>query len=340
MNATAIEFRGSSRTVADVLAETRSLVEPAYRSSVSRLAPPMSRIAGYHAGWWDEKGRPSSNAGKAIRPALVFAAAKAMGAVDLQQCVAEAVAVEIIHDFTLLHDDLMDGDLRRRHRPTAWSVFGKSEALLAGDTLLALAVNELASRPSMPVLASALASLCLGQSADLEFESRSTVGIDECVRMIEGKTASLLSCACEMGGIAGGADLDKRRLLAEFGHHLGMAFQLIDDVLGIWGEPEKSGKPIYSDLANRKKSPPVVAALASRTPAAAELRELYMSARNDPETIRRMASLIESSGARHWAEQEAEKQLTNALDRLYEISMGDDVLDLRLLANLVTNRSA
>jgi len=332
---TALEVRAPSRSAMTILAEARSMFEPAYRASLNRIAPRMRLIAGYHAGWWDETGRATNHVGKAIRPALVLGAAKAVGVDDLRKCLIEAVAVELIHDFSLLHDDLMDGDTQRRHRPTAWTVFGKSAALLAGDSLLALAVHELVARPTMAVLAKALLVLCSGQAADMEFEERSSVGIDECLRMIEAKTASLLSCACEMGGISAGANSVQRHLLSRFGHHLGMSFQLIDDVLGIWGDSEKTGKPIYSDLANRKKSAPIVIALEANP----LLQELYSNELNDHRALKQMADLVERTGARAWAEAEAKKHLATAHQCLSEVASGAAALDLRLLAELASNRS-
>ena len=216
-----------SRTAAAVLGGARQLVEPAYLSSLDRIAPPMRLLAGYYAGWWDETGKPPNRpAGAAIRPALVLAAAKAVGATDIRQCVNEAVAVELIHDFALVHEDLVDGDPRRRPGAAAWSISGRNAALLAGETLLAVAINELVDRPSVTVLAKALAAVCDGQWPYPELEYPGTAEFGEGSPIAEQRT--LLSCACEMGAIAGGAHAAEYRALAEFGRHLEMACRLTE----------------------------------------------------------------------------------------------------------------
>ncbi|MEV5834573.1 polyprenyl synthetase family protein [Nocardia sp. NPDC052112] len=333
-------YESGSRTAATVLDEAKRLVEPAYRSSLDRIAPPIRMIVGYHAGWLDATGRPSKQVGKSVRSALVLASAKAVAAAEPPQGVAEAVAVELVHDFSLLHDDLLDGDEQWRNRRTAWSVFGERGAQLAGDALLAMAINEMVGRPGITLLSKALVALCNGPSADIDSEHHEPVGLDESLAMIESKTAALLSCACEMGAIAGGADPEQASALADFGHHLGIAFQLIDDVLGIWGNPGVTGKSLYPDLANRKKSSPIARALDSTGPTADVLRELYRDAGRDHETLHRIACLIELTGAREWAEREADRQLGAALDCLTGIAADEATEDLRLLAAMMTSRPA
>ncbi len=332
-------YESGSRTAAAVLDEARRLVEPAYRSSLDRIAPPIRMIVGYHADWLDATGQPSKQVGKSIRPALVLASAKAVAATKQPQGVAEAVAVELMHDFALLHDDLLDGDEHWRNRRSAWSVYGERGAQLAGDALLAMAINEMVGRPGITLLSKALGALCHEPPAEVEPDHHEPVGLEESLAIIESKTAALLSCACEMGAIAGGADPEQARALAEFGHHLGIAFQLLDDVLGIWGNPSVSGKPHLPDLANRKKSSPIARALDSTGPTADVLRELYREAGRDHETLHRIACLIELTGAREWAEREADRQLDAALDCLTGVSEDDATEDLRLLATMMASRS-
>ncbi len=195
--------------------------------------------------------------------------------------VPAAVAIELVHNFSLLHDDVIDGDVTRRHRPTAWSVFGRSAAILAGDSLLTLAFDVLAasghpdSREGMRILSAAVQSLVEGQSLDVAFEDRQDIELAECEVMARGKTGALISAACAIGALFGGARSGQVEHMRAFGAELGLAFQLVDDLLGIWGDPAVTGKPVYSDLHNRKKSLPVVAALRSKTTAAQELHELY-----------------------------------------------------------------
>lgn len=334
------------RSARDVLAWSRDLVEPVLRSAVDSLPASMRRIAGYHFGWWDVDGAPDhGDGGKALRPALVLLAAEAAGG-SSADAVPAAVAVELVHNFSLLHDDVMDGDATRRHRPTAWSVYGVGPAILAGDALVTLAFDVLAasghpvSQQAMRMLSTAVLDLVDGQSADMGFEDRVDVGIGECVNMADAKTGALLGCACAIGAAFAGAPPDKVARLRNFGTRLGLAFQHVDDLLGIWGEPEVTGKPVYSDLNNRKKSLPVVAALTSGTDAGRELAALYH--RVEPLSaaeLARAAELIDLAGGRVWSQSQADELLKGAMAELAMVDPGPrPSLELGLLARLATRR--
>jgi geranylgeranyl diphosphate synthase type I len=323
-------------------------MEPALRAAVDRLPDAVGRIAGYHFGWRDEKGRPVDGAatgGKSIRPALVLLAAKAVGG-TAEQALPAACAAELVHNFSLLHDDVMDRDPTRRHRPACWVVFGSSAAILAGDALLTLAFHVLADAErsevatGMRMLSPVLYDLVEGQCADLSFEDRADVDLAECLRMAAGKTGALLGGACSLGAIFGGGDDGQVRRLREFGEHLGLAFQFVDDLLGIWGDPGVTGKVVYSDLINRKKSLPVVAALTSGTPAGDELADLYF---RDGELtgadLVRAAALIESGGGRLWAQRQAGEHFELALSCLRAGGLDEDgVAELAALARLAVDR--
>ena len=218
--------------------------------------------------------------GKRIRPALVLMACN-LYKENVDTAVNPALGLEVFHNFTLLHDDLMDDDTSRRHRPTAWTVFGRSSALLAGDALLSLATDVLVEPPSaqaaeaVRTLGAATSRLIIGQAADLDFEHRREVQLDECLRMVEGKTAALLGCSCALGALSAGGDAEDVSRMNAFGIQLGMAFQLVDDLLGLWGDPGTTGKPVLSDLRSRKKTAPIVHALSSGTAAGEQLRRIY-----------------------------------------------------------------
>src|ERR1700756_4557963 len=258
------------------VAVARDLVGPATEAALSRLSPGVRRVAAYHYGLADADGSPVRvGSGKALRPALALLSARAAGAAA-ERGVTPAVAVELVHNFSLLHDDIMDNDLERHHRPTAWTVFGVGPAILAGDALLALA-NDLLLEDNAPggpwaarCLSTAVQRLIAGQSEDLAFETRGDVTLPECVEMAGDKTAALMACACTIGAVHVGAPPHLAMGLAEFGGHVGLAFQLTDDLLGIGGATEVTGKPVRADLRARKKSLPVVAALTSGSPAATE----------------------------------------------------------------------
>ncbi|WP_131741405.1 family 2 encapsulin nanocompartment cargo protein polyprenyl transferase [Actinomadura roseirufa] len=334
----------SARSAAEVLAWSRELVDPALRDAVDALPDSMRAIAAFHFGWRDERGRPASgNAGKAIRPALTLLAAEAVGGAAAA-AVPAAVAVELTHNFSLLHDDVIDGDLTRRHRPTAWSVFGANAAILAGDALLAASFEILAAGrgavAGVRTLSRAVLDLVEGQSADLAFEERCDVTLDECLTMASRKTGALLGGACALGAAAGGGTPDQVARLCAFGDRIGLAFQLVDDLLGIWGDPAVTGKPVHSDLRNRKKSLPVVAALTSGTPEGGELAALYAGSGSlDGDEPAHAAALIDAAGGRGWAADRAGDLLEEAKAELAAAAPAAvAAAELHALADLVTHR--
>lgn len=333
-------------TSRSAVASTASLLQPALRAAVDGLPPSMRRIAGYHLGWLDEEGRPAEgDHGKAIRPTLTLLAAEAIGG-SASAAVPAAVAIELVHNFSLIHDDVMDGDDTRRHRPTVWRVFGLGSAILVGDALLTLAFDVLgssehpAAREGARRLSGAVMGMVDGQYADMSFEQRADVDMAECVAMAERKTAALFGTAAALGGAFGGAQPQQVDDLAAFGTCLGVAFQIVDDLLGIWGDPGVTGKPVYSDLQNRKKSLPVVAALESGTPAGRELATMYASAQplSGPELVN-AARLLDVAGAHRWSVARVDELLADALAHLEAaVPHGRAASELRSLAHHLVRR--
>jgi geranylgeranyl diphosphate synthase, type I len=328
------------------VAVARDLVGPATEAALNRLSPGVRRVAAYHYGLADADGNPvREGSGKALRPALALLSARAAGAAP-ERGVTPAVAVELVHNFSLLHDDIMDGDTERRHRPTAWTVFGVGAAILAGDALLALA-NDLLLEDMAPggpwaarCLSTAVQRLIAGQGEDLAFERRGDVTLAECLQMAGDKTAALMACACTIGAVHVGAAPEMAMGLAEFGGHVGLAFQLTDDLLGIWGAPEVTGKPVRADLRSRKKSLPVVAALTSGT---SEARELALILSSDGELseddLVRAAGLIVAAGGKQWAEKEADSRLAAAAASLDGVGIPADVrAEFMAIAEFITAR--
>lgn len=305
------------------LASSRALLDPFLRSAVDTMPPLVGRIARYHLGWADELGlKIDAGSGKAVRPTLALLSAEAVGG-DPEAALPAAAAVELVHNFSLLHDDVIDHDATRRHRPTAWVVFGLGPALLAGDALLALAQAVLATsgHPAAPdatrMLCGAAIDLTEGQCADLAFERRFDVGLSDCFAMVGAKTAALLGCACAIGARFGGGRPDQVETLGRFGRNLGFVFQLVDDLLGIWGDPAATGKPVFSDLQRRKKSLPVVAALTSGTPAGRELAELLGGdGELSSDELARAAAAVHLAGGRAWTEAQVDVFVGRALEDL------------------------
>ncbi|GAA4019033.1 hypothetical protein GCM10022247_48330 [Allokutzneria multivorans] len=305
---------------ADPFARARALVTPGLRAAADRMNPATRQVIGYHFGWWDEHGRPlDGDSGKAVRPALAMLAAEAVGSAA-ERSKNAGVAVELAHNYSLLHDDVMDEDRTRRHRPTAWTVYGVPAAILAGDALITLSTEALAndgpplSTKGVERLNAAMLRLVDGQAADTAFEARRDVTLDECMTMAADKTGALFAVACELGALSAGSSPERVWQLRQFGEHLGLAFQLADDLLGIWGDPDNTGKPVLADLRARKKSLPVVAALNAGNGAAARLAELYYRSEPlDDAELRTCADLIEQAGARAWAHEETHRQLDAAM---------------------------
>ena len=301
----------------DLFSVTRQLVHPAIRSAVQAYCPSMEPVAGYHAGWLDAAGRPATaNPGKAVRPTLVLLAAQATGG-TAEAAVPAAVAVELVHDFSLLQDDVIDGDAIRRHRPAAWTVFGSALATLGSDALLVAAFQVLQDaafaepRAATHALADAVQRLIRGQRLDLDFEASSDVQLADAIRMASDKTGALFASACSLGALVSGSAGPVLHALSGVGEQLGLAFQLVDDMLGIGGDVT-SGKPVGSDLRRHKKSLPVVAALRSSTRAADRLAEFYATAHPSEADVQEAAALVEEAGGRAWARCEADTRLASA----------------------------
>lgn len=333
-----------------ILERVRASVDPELRSALESLPGSLRRVALYHFGWEHADGTPAAgNAGKAIRPALVLTAATALGGDRARAAaVRAAVAVELVHNFTLLHDDVMDRDTTRRHRPTAWTVFGVPDAILAGDALQALALRLLAEDPHPAAgaaaarLADCVVELCEGQHEDTAMEALDPgeVTLDQVLVMAEAKTGALLGCACALGALYAGASGEEVGAMDAFGREAGLAFQLIDDVIGIWGDPSRTGKPAGADLAARKKSLPVVAALTSGTAAASELAALYAAPYDEGDLVR-TALAVEEAGGRDWAQVQAADRMARAMGQLARAVPDPEAAGgLLSLAEFVTRRSA
>ncbi|WP_079051392.1 polyprenyl synthetase family protein [Streptomyces curacoi] len=328
-----------------ILERCRALVRPALREAVGRTHPWVGEMAAYSFGWCEVGGAPATvSGGKGVRQALAVLGAEAAGAPG-RVAVPGAVAVELVHVFSLLHDDIMDGDTTRRRRPTVWKAYGTGPAVLAGDALFALAVETLALAPAGPravrLLSAALQDLVRGQAEDLLFATRPWTGPErvraaEYRTMAEHKTGALLGCAAALGALLGGAPPAIVSALDRAGRHLGIAFQVVDDLLGIWGDPAVTGKPVHGDLRERKKTFPVLAALDS--PVAGRLSAVLESAGEgaDPGAA---AALIEEAGGRAAALAEARRQVTAVAAALADVPLeAGPARELRSLLDFLVRR--
>jgi geranylgeranyl diphosphate synthase type I len=331
-----------------LLDRNRATLEPALRAAVSRLDPGTRLPASYHMGWCDEAGRPTPNGGggKAVRPALALLSAEAVGA-GPETGLPGAVAVELIHNFSLIHDDLLDGDAERRHRRTVWAIWGSAVAILTGDALVALAHEVLLEADSPDraraglLLASTTRELTRGQVQDLAFEARADVTLDECLDMAAGKTGSLLAASAAIGAILAGADDATIAALHGFGAEVGLAFQLVDDVLGIWGDPRVTGKPVHSDLRSRKKSLPITWAIGDERQGPAIRAFLAGTGEPGAASMVRMAETLDRAGAREWALAEADRRMRLAERMLSTVDLRPGArADMVALARYVVERDS
>jgi geranylgeranyl diphosphate synthase, type I len=330
----------------DAVAEATAAVMPALDAALDELHPSLAAVARYHRGTADAHGRPApaGGTGKALRGTIAMLAADAAG--DAPAGLAAATAAELVHDFSLLHDDVMDGDRTRRGRPAAWVVFGAGQTVLAGDALIVLACRVLAASSSdragraVDTLLDATAELIDGQARDLALEGARRASVDDTLSMCAGKTGALLGCSAELGALLAGGAPALVEALAGFGRHLGIAFQARDDILGIWGLEPVTGKPTYGDLRRRKRTLPVTYALASADGTAAALRRELDAAPGAPEAhVERLAARLERAGGRERTEELAARELAAALELLDDAAIPSGVRNrLESVARFVTER--
>jgi geranylgeranyl diphosphate synthase type I len=322
-----------SAAASATLTRAARLVAPALDAAVGRLSPSLQGPVSHHL----------AGGGKRVRAALSLLSASAAGAAE-ETGVVGAVAIELIHNFSLIHDDIIDGDTERRHRSTVWSEFGIGQAIIAGDALATLALQVMLDQPTAErvraagCLVEATQVMIAGQGDDMAFESRPSVTVQECLDMERGKTSALLACAVSLGAILAGAPDRTVAALAEFGSHVGTAFQAVDDLLGIWGEPTRTGKPVGSDLVQHKKTLPVSIAIAR---AGERLPELLHLLEGDltPTDMERARMMIEEFGAREATAALADEHLDLAVTALDRVSLVPGPKgDLVAIARFVTER--
>jgi geranylgeranyl diphosphate synthase type I len=270
----------------------------------------------YHLGWTDEALRPiHANSGKRLRPLLCLLSCQALDG-DIEQALPAAAAVELIHNFSLVHDDIQDGSHTRRGRRTVWDVWGMAQGINVGDGLFVLArlaLHRLGDRgvPSTRQQAATLAldqaclALCEGQYFDMSFEDRLDVDLDQYLWMIRHKTAVLLATSAQLGALIATGDADLSAHFYRFGENLGMAFQIQDDILGAWGDEQVTGKSAATDIRDKKKTLPVIYALHQTFDRSAgrSLGELYAQPGSLDETgIQAALALLDQVNARQYAE--------------------------------------
>jgi len=305
----------------------RNTVRVELKKAIDSCPPALRNILRYHMGWQDEHGRScSGESGKFIRSTLCLLSCQAVGG-DTSQAMPAAAAVELIHNFSLIHDDIEDASYERHHRPTVWKLWGQSQAINAGDamfTLAYLALLELKDKgiadekvaSSTEMLSLACSDLCEGQYLDVEYENRRDITVEDYLDMAAKKTAALFAVSTSLGAYLGNEDSKLVDFFHLFGKELGIAYQICDDMLGIWGVEESVGKSA-SDISQRKKTLPVVYGLQSSDGKARKrLEKLYSQKSIEGEDITEVTKILDQSGARDYAENLAEQYYYKALAHL------------------------
>jgi geranylgeranyl diphosphate synthase type I len=285
----------------------------------------LRSILRYHVGLEDEDGQPTpEGAGKLLRPSLVLFVADQLGA-PADRALPAAVSLELIHNFSLIHDDIQDKDRTRRGRPTVWTRWGAGEAINAGDLMFTLAISMAlrAGAPVVELLLEATDAMIEGQSLDLSFERREAT-IAEYVAMIDRKTGSLLRASFELGGVVAEVDRSVRAHLRTLGQSVGRAFQIQDDLLGVWGDSVVVGKPNGSDIRRRKCSYPIVLAFERANGEDLDtLQRTYARERLNDEEVAAVVSLMSRLGILETGQAAVQAHLEEAAQALRSLPFSD-----------------
>ncbi len=326
-----------------------SAIETELQRQVAQLDEPRNRqfyeMLTYHMGWTGEGAGPDAT-GKRIRPMVVLLVVASRKPEWLHASPA-AAAIELVHNFSLVHDDIQDNSDKRRGRTTVWKKWDMPQAINVGDALFVIsnqAILDLAKNYSANMVvraAGVLHNACLdltrGQYLDMAYENRNDLSIEDYWKMIEGKTAALLSACTQIGAILGGADdeaIDQYRI---FGRDLGLAFQVQDDILGIWGNEALTGKSTTSDLVEGKNSLPILYGISQK----GKFAQRWSASAIHPSEVVDVAQMLVNEGARDYAQRAAERMTNQALETLEKVNpkneAGHALVDL---TNKLLNRES
>lgn len=309
------------------LVSIRSVIEEELSALFRDRSAPLYEMMRYHLGW---EGDALLAPGKYLRPVLCFLTCTAVGG-DWRQAIAGAVALELLHNFSLIHDDIQDRSLTRRGRSTVWARWGASQAINAGDGMYALsrlAVLRLRERGVAEervlrcawILDEACLALCEGQYMDIAFQARESVTFEEYEDMVGRKTAALFGCSLEMGAVIGAGVGETSKRLREAGYQLGLAYQMRDDLLDLWGDGA-TGKEIGADVREKKKSLPVVYGLSRGGPEGERLRQIYRQPALSSGEVEESVALLSRLGAREFCVHSAERHYQEGLKLLQGVAL-------------------
>lgn len=277
----------------------------------------------YHMGWIDEQGNLQDAGGKLVRPTLLILTCECVGG-DWRSALPAAAAVELVHNFSLIHDDIEDGDKERRQRATVWRIWGEPQAINVGDAMHSmsrLALNWLDDKVIAPkkilraasILDKTCLELCEGQYLDILYESKVDININDYILMTDLKTASLITCSVKLGALLGTDDEATVQRFERFGRKLGMAYQMIDDVLGIWGDEP------FSDILKKKKTLPIIYALEhASNKDRAKLLDIYRRKSINHAGVRQVIEILNRLKTEEYSRHMAQQYYNEALAELGE----------------------
>ena len=308
-------------------------IQSALRTTLSHETPFVYDMLRYYMGWADESGAPVvASTGKAVRPTLCLFACEAVGG-TVSRAVPASVALEFIHNFSLVHDDIQDEDETRHNRKTIWAVWGKPKALVAGNVLRVVAdmslhglaevgLKEYKAVEAVGLLTEAYLEMIEGQFLDLSFEGRHDIGMNDYRRMISRKTGALLRCSLNLGAAMGTCDHRTVAAFRECGRALGYVFQIRDDILGVWGKAEVTGKPVGADIIRKKNSYPVVYAMEQATGRDIEvITSIYDRPTLESADVDSVLEIMDRVGVQEHAQAEAEVWAGLAIEALDTVEL-------------------
>ncbi len=328
-----------SESLPAVFRRYRSEISFALRESLAGDGQALNPMLRYSMGWADADGDPiDATEGKALRPTLCLLACEATGG-SAHRAIPAAVSLELIHNFSLIHDDIQDHDEMRRHRRTLWAVWGEPKALVAGNALRTTAdrclwrlvdsgVGFAVAMDVEKTLTAAYLDMIEGQFLDLHYEGRPDVSLSDYLGMISLKTGALIRCALVLGAMVGTDDPGTVDAFRQCGRSLGLVFQIRDDILGVWGEEEFTGKPVGADIQRKKNTFPVVYAMSqARGRDKGKIRDIYLQPAVGDEDVAAVLSIMQRVGARQYAEDLAAEHSRLAMNALEPVDLAPETLE-------------
>jgi len=315
-----------------VLSRYKDVLDLALKDAISDRRIFLYDMLRYCMGWSDAYGAPlETKKGKGIRPSLCLFTCDALGG-DIEKALPAAVSLELIHNFSLIHDEIQDSDEIRHHRPTLWNVWGIPKALVAGNVMRVLADKSMATMPSdhsklLTVSSSIVSEACLemieGQYMDISFEGGDGISVDQYMKMISHKTGALLRSSVHIGAVIGSRGGRVADIFREIGIKLGFMFQIRDDILGTWGETTSTGKSVGSDIRRKKNTLPIIHARKTQ-PYQEEISELYSLEFIEDHHVDRVLDILDATKAGHYCQ---------GLVEDYALEVSKDIQDIGFSKN-------